>query len=383
MAERRPLVLVSGEIQELPTGDTLPGAGGLQNNYAATAAPAVTDDDGSGYAVGSRWIDVTNDKEYVCLDASTGAAVWTETTGAGGGGTTNNYLIARQEFDLAMGTTTSTSAYAAKGDIMQAENDFHFLGVNTYLASGQTVKLMVLQVTHVDNGTATITSVLYDGTPVVISSTGNYNFYITNGIAMTTGNRYLITFVRTDGSTTSALGIPFSGTTATDENGNLSWRNAIRDTVLDYAVSDVVPAYVSTTPVGMRFYTVDNEFLTILTTGPAGADGADGADGLSAAISIVEETTTARVASNGDLAGSVLVEMNNAGAQTYTVNSGLTGTEPVTLIQKGAGAVTVVAGASVTINSLDGNLKLAGQYASATLIPSGTDNYYLVGALIA
>lgn len=58
----------------------------LKVNLGATAAPAVTDDSGAGYAVGSRWIDTTNDKEYVCLDATAGAAVWTETTATGGGG---------------------------------------------------------------------------------------------------------------------------------------------------------------------------------------------------------------------------------------------------------------------------------------------------------
>lgn len=88
MAERRPIVLISGELQELPVGDILPGAGGLQNNYAATTAPAVTDDSGAGYAVGSEWIDVTNDNSYVCVDASVGAAVWQQTNGAGGGGST-------------------------------------------------------------------------------------------------------------------------------------------------------------------------------------------------------------------------------------------------------------------------------------------------------
>ena len=54
-------------------------------NLSATAAPTVTDDSAAGYAVGSRWIDVTNDVEYVCLDATAGAAVWTETTQTGGG----------------------------------------------------------------------------------------------------------------------------------------------------------------------------------------------------------------------------------------------------------------------------------------------------------
>ncbi|MGD9156919.1 MAG: hypothetical protein PVG39_00805 [Desulfobacteraceae bacterium] len=52
----------------------------ILNKRDATAAPTVDDDTGEGYVVGSRWIDVTNDKEYVCLDNSSGAAVWIETT---------------------------------------------------------------------------------------------------------------------------------------------------------------------------------------------------------------------------------------------------------------------------------------------------------------
>ena len=51
----------------------------------ATSAPTVNNDVSEGYIVGSRWVDVTNDKEYVCLDNTDGAAVWTETTGAAGG----------------------------------------------------------------------------------------------------------------------------------------------------------------------------------------------------------------------------------------------------------------------------------------------------------
>jgi hypothetical protein len=46
----------------------------------ATAAPAVTDDGEHGYQIGSRWYDLTNDAEYVCLDTTTGAAVWKKTT---------------------------------------------------------------------------------------------------------------------------------------------------------------------------------------------------------------------------------------------------------------------------------------------------------------
>jgi len=59
---------------------------GLLNKYDATVAPAVTDDSGDGYAVGSVWVDVTGDDAYICVDATVGAAVWNPFETAGGGG---------------------------------------------------------------------------------------------------------------------------------------------------------------------------------------------------------------------------------------------------------------------------------------------------------
>ena len=50
----------------------------------ATAAPASTDDGTEGYSVGSLWVDVTADKSYICVDSTTSAAVWKETTGSAG-----------------------------------------------------------------------------------------------------------------------------------------------------------------------------------------------------------------------------------------------------------------------------------------------------------
>ena len=52
----------------------------LKYNLTATTAPTVDDDVTTGYSIGSRWIDVTADREYVCLDATDGAAVWTQTS---------------------------------------------------------------------------------------------------------------------------------------------------------------------------------------------------------------------------------------------------------------------------------------------------------------
>ena len=62
----------------------------LKYNLTATSAPTVDNDVTEGYTIGSRWIDVSADKEYVCLDSTDGAAVWAETTvedvGEGTGG---------------------------------------------------------------------------------------------------------------------------------------------------------------------------------------------------------------------------------------------------------------------------------------------------------
>jgi hypothetical protein len=59
-------------------------AGRTVNTYepdvGKTAAPAVTDDIDSGYAVGSMWIDETNDDAYISLNSTAGAAVWKKTT---------------------------------------------------------------------------------------------------------------------------------------------------------------------------------------------------------------------------------------------------------------------------------------------------------------
>ncbi len=52
----------------------------LKVNLTATTNPSVNDDGSDGYSIGSRWINTSSDKEYVCLDTAVGNAVWKETT---------------------------------------------------------------------------------------------------------------------------------------------------------------------------------------------------------------------------------------------------------------------------------------------------------------
>ena len=73
----------------------------IKSNLSAAVAPTANEDSGDGYAVGSRWIDTTGDKEYVCLNATVSSAVWTETTG---GGSTLDTVV------------TKTSTYTASVD---------------------------------------------------------------------------------------------------------------------------------------------------------------------------------------------------------------------------------------------------------------------------
>jgi hypothetical protein len=52
---------------------------GALDKLDATAAPTASDDGTDGYSVGSIWIDVTNDTSWICVDTTTSAAVWLRT----------------------------------------------------------------------------------------------------------------------------------------------------------------------------------------------------------------------------------------------------------------------------------------------------------------
>jgi hypothetical protein len=83
---------------------------------------------------------------------------------------------------------------------------------------------------------------------------------------------------------------------------------------------------------------------------------------------------------------SKLVEINSASANNLTVPLNLTVAFPIgtqiSLIQTGAGQMTVVPTALVTINATPG-LKLRAQWSAATLIKRATDTWALVGDISA
>jgi hypothetical protein len=94
------------------------------NKLDATQAPGVSDDSSQNYSVGSKWVDVTNDKVYFCTDATVGAATWSEVGSGGGGGGGNTIYTAD-------GTLTGSRTVDLGGNALIFDNGDSTGGVAT------------------------------------------------------------------------------------------------------------------------------------------------------------------------------------------------------------------------------------------------------------
>jgi len=123
----------------------------LQHNLAATVAPTTTDDTGSGYAVGSLWIDTTGDKSYICVDATTSAAVWNDLTAGGGGGDLWSDVVNANIIPDADGTRNigATGTRFANGFF-----DALSVGGNITVSDGSEVKIGSTTVLEYGSGTS-------------------------------------------------------------------------------------------------------------------------------------------------------------------------------------------------------------------------------------
>jgi len=114
----------------------------IKHNLAGIISPVATDDEDSGYSVGSIWVDEVADESFICVDATSTTAVWNPmgqgaldwaavlTAGNISGGTdavvsAGDFLrgvdaTAGSAFDLAIrgGTTTDTAASVDGGDLL-------------------------------------------------------------------------------------------------------------------------------------------------------------------------------------------------------------------------------------------------------------------------
>jgi hypothetical protein len=82
---------------------------------------------------------------------------------------------------------------------------------------------------------------------------------------------------------------------------------------------------------------------------------------------------------------SKVIEMNSGSVNTLTVPLNSTISFPsgafIDVVQYGTGQTTITGSSGVTIRSLNGWLKISGQYGTATLTKIGGDEWYLSGNL--
>lgn len=100
---------------------------------------------------------------------------------------------------------------------------------------------------------------------------------------------------------------------------------------------------------------------------------------------LVYNTQAANYTPNLNDAGKV-VEMNSGSANSFTVPPNSAVPFPIgiriDIAQLGAGLTTIAASAGVTLRSYNNALKLAGQYAMASIQKRGTDDWWVAGNII-
>ncbi|AID16849.1 hypothetical protein vBDshPR2C_34 [Dinoroseobacter phage vBDshPR2C] len=396
MAERRPIVLVNGELQELPSGDTLPGSGGASAFTALSDTPA----DFTGQAL-----------KAIRVNSGETALEFTDFPSGGSGGQLTAMFIDAQPSVTGWSTAVSATNAATKGNRVRVQYDIDlktvtFQGNNTSSQtyecvvaeiSGTTIGTIVGRVTQVSTGGADEFITFTFGTALRLVPAQDYAILITQQGG--TGSTQLESHAG-DGGMTGVLSSYDLGGYIIDNDiqgsetfvafgSSYVGMECTYDIVLTVngVGSGILSGTVDPTTEGNDgdfYYRTDTNTIFGPKNGtwPAGVS-LVGPEGPVTTMVQTEITATAYSTVSADFAGNVVRRMNNAAAQTITVEPSMTGGQPVTFIATGAGAVSFVAGVGVTILSAGGNLTIADQYGSATLIPDANtaETYYLIGNL--
>ncbi len=110
-----------------------------------------------------------------------------------------------------------------------------------------------------------------------------------------------------------------------------------------------------------------------------GVGGSGGGGGASTTVTINTQTGTSYTLVAGDL-GKV-VNFTNAATITVTIPASLTTGFQCSILQSGAGTVSVIAAGGVTLNVLGGLISTSGQNALAVILQTAADTYVLGGSL--
>jgi hypothetical protein len=314
----------------------------------ATTAPTVDNDGTEYYSVGSRWCDVTNDKEYVCLDASTGAAVWTETTATATAG-----LPVADTTGIAKGSVDATK-------IVRFEVDGLTAGTTRVLTVPDADITIARAGTNTD--ITTMTGLNDDGIPlakVATAASDGANSDITSITGLTTalGAAYGGTGVLNNAASTLTISGNFATTiTVTNTTG------------VTLPTSGTLINSTDTAAVATAFTCTDNE-NEALACPIVFVDGATGTQGAETDGDLTYTPSTGNVAATG-FTGAL-----TGNADTVTTNANLTG------IVTSAGNATAIADKAIAIAKLadgtDGELITWSATGVIATVAVGTVNHVL------
>jgi len=107
---------------------------GSRSAFFESVPPTLSDDETAGYSVGSRWIDRSTNRSYICTDATAGAAVWREA-----GTVSDSYGV----YDSTGGQTFTGSPVTVNLDAQYATPSATYSLVNSEVTVNETSRYWV------------------------------------------------------------------------------------------------------------------------------------------------------------------------------------------------------------------------------------------------
>jgi len=147
----------------------LPSGSSVKNNDVATTAPTGANDASQGYSVLSQWADTTNDKVYICIDSTNGAAVWIDVSAGGSASQNINQVLTTGDTavrDMNFGPQTTDLVRGLKSNI-PASNLERSIGFGD---GGE----VVLKTKNTDTGGES--SVVVDSSQNIVSTGKSFTF---------------------------------------------------------------------------------------------------------------------------------------------------------------------------------------------------------------
>jgi len=325
-----------------------------------TADPTVSDDGTLGYDVKSWWINTSTPSLWVCLDNSTGAAVWHKVfpltaSDVGAVPTGTSYDAIQQDVN-------QTAHGFAVGDVLRFDGSAWVKSLAD-TAAHAVVLGVVGAVIDADNFTLVLgglvggLSGLTAGDMLYLQDAG--------GLAATAGTVSTPVAVALSATQITVLLIGGGG------SGSATSPLTMKGDLWGFDTGD------ARLPVG-----TDGQVLTADSAAALGVSYQTPATG-GGPLVIDARTGTAETLALANAEG--MVTLDNASAITLTVPPNSSVAFPVgttiALAQLGAGQVTVAAGAGVTIQSYSSLLSIAAQNLPVSLTKLATDTWLLTGAL--